>query len=109
MDLQAIDMGTLEGGNFEGYRYGSQISVIFERVQADGVGPRLHRHPYAETFIIRSGSARFTVGEEEIVAVGGQILVVPAMVPHKFATVGAELYEGVHVHENDRFVTEWLE
>ncbi|GAA4427827.1 cupin domain-containing protein [Georgenia halophila] len=109
MGVQVIETAELENGNFEGYLFGSEVSVIFDRAEQDGVGPRLHRHPYAETFIIRSGTARFTVGDEQVVAVGGQILVVPAMVPHKFSTIGDELYDGVHIHENDRFVTEWLE
>ncbi|MFC7022748.1 hypothetical protein ACFQHV_06345 [Promicromonospora thailandica] len=49
------------------------------------------------------------VAGEELEAVGGQILVVEAMVPHKFRTLGADLYEAVHIHANDRFETEWLE
>jgi mannose-6-phosphate isomerase-like protein (cupin superfamily) len=49
------------------------------------------------------------VAGEEFEAVGGQILVVEAMVPHKFRTLGADLYEAVHIHANDRFETEWLE
>jgi mannose-6-phosphate isomerase-like protein (cupin superfamily) len=109
MTLQAIEQAALPHGNFEGYTAGSQVSIIFERVTADGVGPRLHRHPYSETFVIRSGRALFTVGGEELEAVGGQILVVEAMVPHKFKTLGADLYEAVHIHANDRFETEWLE
>jgi quercetin dioxygenase-like cupin family protein len=38
----------------------------------------------------------------------GQVLVVPADTPHKFAT-GPDGYEGIHIHANYRFVTEWLE
>lgn len=109
MTLQAIEQATLPHGNFEGYLHGSEVSVIFERVAEDGTGPRLHRHPYSETFVIRSGRALFTVDGEEFVAEGGQILVVQAMIPHKFKTLGADLYEAVHIHANDRFETEWLE
>ncbi|PUB27875.1 mannose-6-phosphate isomerase-like protein (cupin superfamily) [Promicromonospora sp. AC04] len=109
MTLQAIEQASLPHGNFEGYLHGSGVSVIFERVAKDGTGPRLHRHPYSETFVIRSGRALFTVDGKEFEAVGGQILVVQAMVPHKFKTLGADLYEAVHIHANDRFETEWLE
>lgn len=109
MTLQAIEQATLPHNNFEGYLHGSEVSVIFERVTQDSFGPRLHRHPYSETFVIRSGRVLFTVAGEEIQAVGGQILVVEAMVPHKFKTLGADLYEAVHIHANDRFETEWLE
>jgi mannose-6-phosphate isomerase-like protein (cupin superfamily) len=73
-----------------------------------GVGPRLHKHPYAETFIIRRGWATFTVGTEEFRGHAGQVLIVPADTPHKFST-GPDGYEGVHIHAGVRFVTEWLE
>ena len=91
---------------------GAGISIILESTTQEGVGPRLHRHPYAETFIIRRGSATFSVGagddERSIVGRAGQVLVVPANTPHRFST-GPYGYEAVHIHANERFVTEWLE
>lgn len=87
---------------------GAGVSIIIESTTQAEVGPRLHQHPYAETFIIRRGSATFTIGTEEILGRAGQILVVPAQTPHKFRT-GPGGYEGVHIHANPRFVTEWLE
>ena len=87
---------------------GAGISIILESTTEEGVGPRLHWHPYAETFVIRRGSATFTVGTDEVVAHAGQVLVVPAETPHRFRT-GPDGYEAVHIHANDRFVTEWLE
>jgi mannose-6-phosphate isomerase-like protein (cupin superfamily) len=94
--------------NYEELPGGAGISIILESTTEEGVGPRLHRHPYAETFVIRRGSATFTVGTEEVVAHAGQVLVVPAETPHRFRT-GPDGYEAVHIHANDRFVTEWLE
>ena len=94
--------------DFEGLPGGANISIILESTSKSGVGPRLHKHPYAETFIIRRGSATFTVGTEQVEGRAGQILVVPADTPHKFST-GPEGYEAVHIHANASFVTEWLE
>jgi mannose-6-phosphate isomerase-like protein (cupin superfamily) len=94
--------------NYEELPGGSNVSIILESTTKAGVGPRLHKHPYAETFIIRRGWATFTVGSEQFRGRAGQILVVPADTPHKFAT-GPDGYEGVHIHANARFVTEWLE
>ncbi|KRB45161.1 cupin domain-containing protein [Terrabacter sp. Root181] len=94
--------------NHEELPGGAGISIILESTTEEGVGPRLHRHPYAETFVIRRGSATFTVGTDEVVAHAGQVLVVPAETPHRFRT-GPDGYEAVHIHANDRFVTEWLE
>ena len=94
--------------NYEELPGRAGISIILESTTEEGVGPRLHRHPYAETFVIRRGSATFTVGTDEVVAHAGQVLVVPAETPHRFRT-GPDGYEAVHIHANDRFVTEWLE
>ena len=53
-----------------------------------GSGPKLHRHPYEEVFVVQEGSATFTVGEATIEVSGGQVAVVPAGVPHKFVNSG---------------------
>lgn len=37
----------------------ADVSTILEATMKSGVGPRLHQHPYAETFITRRGSATF--------------------------------------------------
>jgi mannose-6-phosphate isomerase-like protein (cupin superfamily) len=84
------------------------VSIILESTTQAGVGPRLHRHPYAETFLIRRGAATFTIGSEQLVAHAGQVLVVPAGTAHSFRT-GPGGYEAVHIHAGPRFVTEWLE
>jgi mannose-6-phosphate isomerase-like protein (cupin superfamily) len=99
--------------NYEELPGGAGVSLILESTSRAGVGPRLHRHPYAETFVIRRGSAVFTIvdergGSEQVRRHAGQVLVVPAFTPHKFAT-GPEGYEAVHIHASTRFVTEWLE
>jgi mannose-6-phosphate isomerase-like protein (cupin superfamily) len=94
--------------NYQELPGGAGVSIILESTSQPGVGPRLHRHPYAETFLIRRGSATFTVGTEQVEGRAGQILVVPATTPHTFVT-GPEGYEAVHIHANPSFVTEWLE
>jgi mannose-6-phosphate isomerase-like protein (cupin superfamily) len=94
--------------NYEELPGAANISIILQSTTRAGVGPRLHQHPYAETFVIRRGSAIFTVGDDQIEGHAGQVLVVPAETPHKFST-GPQGYEAVHIHANPRFVTEWLE
>lgn len=107
MTIQPIDLGF--DANIEGYVSGSEISIIQEYTDKAGSGPRLHQHPYSETFIIRRGAARFTVGDQMLVGSGGQVLVVPAFTPHKFEVLDGAFFESIHIHANDRFVTEWLE
>lgn len=96
-------------GELQAGAYGAGLSVIFNLVEEIGGGPRLHRHPYAETFIIRAGVALFTVGGELIRAEAGQILVVPAQTPHKFVNAGPGPLESIDIHESGAFITEWLE
>lgn len=92
--------GEWEGGD-------ANVTVILHDSVEPGAGPRLHTHPYPETFIIEEGRAVFTVGDEEIEAGPGQILVVPAGTPHKFRTLGP--MKSIHIHANAKFDTRWLE
>ncbi|WP_426186188.1 cupin domain-containing protein [Microbacterium sp. TWP3-1-2b2] len=107
MTIQPVDVARDE--DIEGYLLGSSVSIMREYITSAGRGPRLHRHPYAETFVIHRGRALFTVGDEQVIGAGGQILVVPALVDHRFEVLDGGTYEATHVHANDRFVTEWLE
>lgn len=93
---------------FEGCQFGAGVSFILVQSAESGVGPELHQHPYAETFVIRSGRARFTVGSEQVIGVAGQIIVVPAETPHCFAMIGSEPLDMIDIHASDMFTTRWL-
>jgi quercetin dioxygenase-like cupin family protein len=97
-----------EAGEFQGRFLGASVSVIVVDAPPGG-GPRLHRHPYEEVFVVQEGSATFTAGEETIEARGGQVVVVPAGVAHKFVNSGDGRLRQVDIHTSDHFVTEWLE
>ena len=83
--------------------------MIFYSSDQVGGGPKLHRHPYPEVFIVREGRALFTIGDETIEAKAGQILVAPANVPHKFSNLGPGRLESTDAHVAGAFATEWLE
>ncbi len=74
-----------------------------------GSGPRLHKHPYEEVFVVQEGAATFTAGEDVIEASAGQVVVVPAGVPHKFVNPGPGRLRQIDIHASERSVTEWLE
>ena len=94
---------------FEGQHY-ADTNVSFIVIDAPpGRGPKLHRHPYEEVFVVQEGSVTFTVGGDVIEATGGQILVVPAGVPHKFLSSGTGRLRQIDIHASGRFITEWLE
>ncbi|MFC7374878.1 MULTISPECIES: cupin domain-containing protein [unclassified Brachybacterium] len=107
MSIETIDLADLPSGNFEGRDHGASISIIVERDLGRGLGPRLHRHPYDETFLVQAGSAVFTVADRQVTVSAGQLLVAPANTPHRFESLGG--YSGIHIHSSDRFITEWLE
>ena len=107
-----IDMADPARGDdpseFQGYQYDASISFIVVDA-SPGSGPKLHRHPYEEVFVVQEGTATFTAGDEVIEVRGGHVVVVPAGVPHKFVNSGAGRLRQVDIHASDRFVTEWLE
>ena len=110
---QIVAMDDLPGvgwsRDFEGYLYGeAPVSMIFVDV-APGGGPRLHRHPYMEIFIVHEGEAVFTVGDATYEVGAGQIVIAPADVPHAFVTAGDRRLRQTDIHCNDRFITEWLD
>jgi mannose-6-phosphate isomerase-like protein (cupin superfamily) len=96
-------------GEIQGGAYDAGVSIIFNYLAGPGGGPRLHRHPYPETFIVRSGVAKFTVAGETIMATAGHIVVVPANTAHSFTNAGSAPLETIDIHASGRFETEWLE
>ena len=94
---------------FEGVQYqDTDISFIWVDMPPGG-SVRLHKHPYKEIFIIQEGAATFTVGSSTLEAHPGQIIIVPADVPHKFMNAGDKQLRQVDIHISKEFHTIWLE
>lgn len=100
--------GGVNAARFDGHVHGASVSFFITRSRP-GTGPRLHRHPYEETFIVQEGRVRFTVGVEEIECGPGEIVVAPAGTAHKFVNVGDKVLRQVNIHPVPRMQTEWLE
>jgi quercetin dioxygenase-like cupin family protein len=100
--------GSPRGRQFDGADHGAAFSYILA-LNPPGTGPRLHRHPYEETFIVEHGTIRFRVGDDELIATDGDVVVVPAGVPHGFTNVGEGPMRSINVHPVPRMQTEWLE
>jgi len=73
---------------------------IFVTQYDEGEGPDLHTHPYAEAFVVQSGEARFTSGDEQVEATAGHIVVVPPETVHGFKSTSSEKLRVVSVHPN---------
>ncbi len=95
-------------GEFQGTALHSAVSIIFTRMDRAGAGPALHRHPYAETFLVRRGTVVFSDGVGSFEASAGEIVVVPAFMPHGFMAKHGPV-EMIDIHASPVFVTEWLD
>lgn len=93
---------------FQGSDHGAGISFFHVR-NDPGQGPRLHTHPYTETWVVLAGEALIIAGDERIDARPGDIVTVEAGVPHAFRNTGAGTLEIMCIHDSPRFRTTWLE
>jgi quercetin dioxygenase-like cupin family protein len=109
LDYLVIERDQLPESELEGRDFGgANVSVIFVDA-APGEGPRLHRHPYEEIFIVLEGQSRFTVGADTVEARAGQIVIVWPGVPHAFVNSGEGRLRQIDIHPSGHFATEWLE
>ena len=92
----------------DGHAFAAPVS-LFLLDNPPGKGPELHVHPYAETFVVESGQATFTVDGGTIVAQAGDVVVVDPETPHKFISSGRENLRMVAVHPVAEIVQTWLE
>src|SRR5438876_1113382 len=74
-----------------------------------GQGPPLHRHPYEEVFVVHEGQASYTVGDTTLEVRAGQIVLVPAGMPHKFINSGEGPLRQTIVHPSPHWIEERLE
>jgi mannose-6-phosphate isomerase-like protein (cupin superfamily) len=85
------------------------VGITFLVVDAPpGRGPSLHKHPYAEVFIVQEGEATMTDGERERVVGAGDVVVIAAGEPHAFVNSGDGPLRQIDIHLSPRFATEWL-
>lgn len=94
---------------FEGSQYGDVAVSFFVNDSPPGHGAALHRHPYAEVFVVQEGELTFTVGSDEVVATAGLIVVVPPGTLHAFVNSGSGPARHVDIHASARMETECLE
>jgi hypothetical protein len=78
--------GSEAASTFDGHAHCASVWFFLSR-NAAGTGPDLHLRPYEETFILQGGRVRFTVGEEMVKAVAGEIAIVSTRTPHKFVSL----------------------
>lgn len=95
--------------DFQGYLHDATHFSFLWVDMPPGEGPRLHKHPYEEVFIILEGRSTFTVGSTTLEAEAGQVVIAPPDTPHKFVNSGSGPLRQIDIHASPRFITEWLE
>lgn len=106
--MPVINASDLKTGNLEGAAHGATVSLILDHSEP-GQGPRLHRHPYDETWVVLEGNLTFHLGDEPHHAGPGDVIIAPPGVPHKFTNNGPERANLVCIHASPTMSTEWLE
>lgn len=104
LEVLALPAGA-EGGivrYFRGEAYGVKLSLLCVEI-LPGHGAPPHTHAYDELFVIQEGRGRYTIGDDSVEAGPGDIVVVPAGVPHGFVSVGPEPRRQTSVHRNPVF------
>ena len=93
---------------FMGHEHGNVgVSLLFVDAPP-GKGPLLHRHPYEELILVLDGEATFVLGDEELEARTGDIVIVPANEPHSFVNTGEGSLRQIDIHVSPKMITEWL-
>ena len=105
--MQEKDFELRPGGTvrFEGAPHGSGASFFHVRSEP-GKGSSLHKHPYPETWVVRAGKVRFTVGDEQIETDAGHIVVAGANIPHKCTNIGTDIHELFCIHPSPQILQE---
>jgi len=99
------DRGVVE---VEGKPHGANVTVLLEHMEP-GRGPRLHRHPYGETWVVIEGRIGFSDGKGTHEAGPGDVVYVAANEPHKFTVLSETRIKMVCIHQSPTFITEWLD
>ncbi|MBB6178414.1 cupin domain-containing protein [Pseudorhizobium flavum] len=81
-----------------------EVTVLAYGNDTPGTGPRLHVHPYDETFVVVVGRARFFVGDEVIEAGAGEAVLGPAGIPHRFENIGTGRLQTIDIHHSPRWI-----
>src|SRR4051812_46440543 len=94
---------------FEGAAFGLAQLTVIVGVSPPGQGVLLHRHDCDELLIVHSGRGTYTVGDVTVEAGGGEVVVIPAGVLHRWVNHTDEPLVHTAVFPTDRFTLQELE
>jgi quercetin dioxygenase-like cupin family protein len=109
--METIDISSLkppgqEVAIFQGSKHGANVSFFIVQF-SPGKGPRKHRHPYEETFIILEGEIEAIVDDETKTISANNIVIIPAGIWHEFKNYSEKQVFMINLHPVPEMITEW--
>ena len=98
---------TAAGGELRqltGSEHGLVTSVMYAQI-VPGSGPRRHRHPHAEIFVLHDGQGRYEVEGQYVDAGAGDMVIVPPDAWHSFTNTGTSMLRQTAIHEHPDLLT----
>lgn len=106
VDMKALKPLNGEAATFQGLEHGANVSFFVVQF-SPGKGPKKHRHPYEETFIILDGEIEVIVDGETQVIGNDTIAIIPAGSWHEFKNRSEKPAHLVNIHPVPKMMTEW--
>lgn len=103
-----IRIGSGRSRKFVGAEHGADVSYFYVENQP-GEGPGLHWHPYSETWVVLEGTARITIGDDDLVASAGDTATGPAHTPHGFVNIGDGVLKIIGIHASPTIIQTFLD
>ena len=106
VDINSIKPPDQDVATFQGVKHGANVSFFIVRFSS-GKGPRKHRHPYEETFIILEGEIEAIVDGETMILRENNIVIIPAGTWHEFKNRSEKQVFMVNIHPVPEMITDW--
>jgi len=106
IDINSIKQSGQEVVTFQGIKHGVNVSFFLVHF-SPGKGPKKHRHPYEETFIILEGEVEAIVDGETQILSENKIVIIPAGTWHEFKNRTDRQVFMINLHPAPEMVTEW--
>lgn len=106
LDINCLKPPGGEAATFQGIEYGANVSFFVVQF-SPGKGPKKHRHPYEETFIVLDGEIEVIVDGETQIIKSGTIAIIPAGSWHEFKSRAEKPVLLINLHPVSKMMTEW--
>lgn len=106
LDIHSLKPGGAEVASFQGFEHEANVSFFVVRF-SPGQGPKMHRHPYEETFILLEGEIEAIVDGKTQRIGANKIVIIPAGAWHEFKNQSEQVMLMVNIHPVPKMITEW--